>query len=204
MQPNNLTADDDTTNIQRAVTSFKNLNNDALAQLQNLNTRIQAHTGPWGELKGGDKDENGIMQMPYWMSDPLINELVTFIDTKGIEVRFDWSSWDEGRDWYKDTNEAKYSNLDVETALKLLTSVIRNNRYSDGALVSAFNDGNFPKIINWLAMTSPVVPVVELLPSMPEPTKPSTRKIVRIFLGITIAVPLVLILIAIIGFFILK
>ena len=40
--------------------------------------------------------------------------------------------------------------IDIEMALKLLTAVIRNDRFNEGALVRAFEDGSFPKIIQKL------------------------------------------------------
>ena len=67
-----------------------------------------------------------------------------------LVVSFDWSAWDEGREWYKNSNESKYEALDIPTALKLLTAVMRNDRFNEGALVSAFESGDFPKIINKL------------------------------------------------------
>lgn len=57
------------------------------------------------------------------------------------------SEWDEGRGWYADTNPAKYESLDHETALRLLTAVIRNDRFSEGALIGAFKGDTFPNII---------------------------------------------------------
>ncbi len=63
-------------------------------------------------------------------------------------VPFDWPDWQEGRDWYADEAESKYDTLDYETALKLITAVIRNDRFNDGAILRSFESGDFPKIIN--------------------------------------------------------
>jgi hypothetical protein len=133
------------------VNAFKNLPDEATKQLTNLNSRIQKHSGPWGESRGGDTDENGVMQMPWWEQNPLIGEFVKFMYDNNLIVNFDWGSWDKGREWYKSTDETKYDRLDVETALKLITAVVRNDRFHDGTLVNAFESGAFPKIINRLA-----------------------------------------------------
>ena len=69
---------------------------------------------------------------------------------KNLMVKFNWPEWQEGRDWYALQDDSKYAKLDVETCLKLLTAVIRNDRFNEGALVRAFEDGSFPKIIQKL------------------------------------------------------
>ena len=47
---------------------------------------------------------------------------------------------------FGDEDDDKYEKLDIETALKLLTAVIRNDRFNEGALVRAFDSGVFLKI----------------------------------------------------------
>lgn len=136
--------------IDKTVNAFSNLNDGDWEQLVDINTRIQSHKGAWGKSQGGDTDQDGVMQMPYWVSDPLVTEFVTYMYASELIVNFDWSAWDKGREWYKSTDKTKYDTLDIPTALKLLTAVIRNDRFSDGALVSAFESGDFPKIINKL------------------------------------------------------
>lgn len=123
------------------------LTNEDWQEIEDLNAQIQSHTGAWGEIKGGEKDESGIIEMPYAVTDPLINKFLELWYGKELIVQFEWSKWDEGRKWYADTSDQKYKTLDQETALKLLTAVIRNDRFNEGALLRAFEDGEFPKII---------------------------------------------------------
>lgn len=131
---------------------------DALAKLstedwkeiEDINSQIQAHIGAWGEIRGGELDSFGIIEMPYAVHDPLIDEFVRLWYEKNLAIPFDWASWQGGRDWYANENDTKYETLDGETALKLLTAVIRNNRFNEGALLSAFESGVFPKIIDKL------------------------------------------------------
>ncbi|MNY38196.1 hypothetical protein D3C86_1728040 [compost metagenome] len=101
-------------------------------------------------MLGGTKDESGVIEMPYSSPHPLISEFVQFMYDKDLILIFDWGSWDEGREWFMNSDESKYDRLDTETCLKLLTAVIRNNRFHDGALIAAFESGDFPKIINQL------------------------------------------------------
>lgn len=124
------------------------LTEDAHRRLQELNSRIQSHAGSWGEQHGGNKDENGVIEFPYWSQSPLIGEIVEFMYNYDLVITFDWGAWEEGRQWYKSEDESKYEKLDTEMALKLLTAVIRNDRFNEGALVNSFESGDFPKIIN--------------------------------------------------------
>ncbi|HPQ82201.1 MAG TPA: DUF6508 domain-containing protein [Candidatus Saccharimonas sp.] len=128
--------------------TVKNLSNDDWQQIEELNSQIQSHTGSWGKMEGGDKDESGAIQMPYASPDPLVHKFLEVWYDKDLVIPFDWSEWDEGREWYTKTDESKYDSLNFETALKLLTAVIRNDRFNEGALMNAFESGDFPKIIN--------------------------------------------------------
>ncbi|QQS69489.1 hypothetical protein IPP75_06320 [Candidatus Saccharibacteria bacterium] len=135
---------------EESVKAFSELSDETWEQFVDINNRVQSHEGSWGKTQGGETDENGVIQMPYWVSDPLISEFVAFFYGNEFIVNFKWSEWDEGRDWYKNSDESKYDALDVPTTLKLLTAVIRNDRFSDGALVGAFESGEFPRLINTL------------------------------------------------------
>lgn len=135
---------------EESVKAFSELGDETWEQFVDINNRVQSHEGSWGETRGGETDEKGVIQMPYSVPDPLVSEFVAFMYENELVVSFDWSAWDEGREWYKNSNESKYETLDIPTALKLLTAVMRNDRLNEGALVSAFESGDFPRIINKL------------------------------------------------------
>lgn len=113
-----------------------------------MNTKVQAHSGSWGDIKGGEKNADGSIQMPYAEHNPLIYELLDVLDDKNLLIPFNWSEWDEGRSWFANKDDSKYHTLDQETALKLITAVVRNGRFVEGAMLSAFQDGSIPKIYN--------------------------------------------------------
>jgi hypothetical protein len=130
------------------VDAVAKLSSDDWKQIEEINAQVQAHSGPWGEIKGGEKDADGVIQMPYADHNPLIYSLLDVLDDKNLMIPFDWSEWDEGREWFANADESKYDTLDQETALKLITAVVRNARFNEGALLRAFEDGDIPKIIN--------------------------------------------------------
>lgn len=133
------------------VSKFQTLSNTDIETLHSLNQRIQSYNGKWGERHSGKKLKSGANTLPYTEQNELIQEFVQFMYDKDLVINFDWSKWQEGRDWFASEDEAKYQDLDIETSLKLLTVVIRNDRFNEGALVRAFEDGMLPGIINQLA-----------------------------------------------------
>jgi hypothetical protein len=87
--------------------------------------------------------------MPFAEPDPLVWEFEqSWYRWHLVLTDFNWPAWSEGRQWYSAPDPAKYDRLDQLTALKLLTAVIRNNRFNEGALMGAFESGDFPKIID--------------------------------------------------------
>jgi len=126
-----------------------NLTDEDWREIEHLNARIQSHAGPWGGWGGGQEISPDVWQMPFAEPDPLVGEFEqSWYRWRLVLTDFNWSSWSEGRQWYSAPDPAKYDRLDQLTALKLLTAVIRNNRFNEGALMGAFESGDFPKIID--------------------------------------------------------
>jgi len=136
--------------IERAIETFHNLSDEDVAQLKDLNTRIQSHTGKWGVHRGGEKNPDGTIVMPWVQNDPLIYELLGFMDDKGLLITFKWAEWDEGSELFTSEDPIKYDNIDVETALKLISAAARKERFADGTLAWAFESGSFPKLVSRL------------------------------------------------------
>lgn len=141
---------DENKKIQNAVDNFKSMSDNDIQQLQNINARIQSHRGEWGIRHDDERTESGALIFPWIEQSLLIQEFVQFMYDKQLVVVFAWTEWQEGRDWYALNDDGKYNKLDVEIALKLITAVMRNDRFNDGALVRAFESDVIPKIIQKL------------------------------------------------------
>lgn len=113
-----------------------------------LNAKIQSHTEPWGTVVPAKQTGEKHYEVGYSLPSPLISEFVQIWHDKGLIVPFAWPDWQEGRDWFKDKDESKYDKLDDETALKLITAIIRNDRFNEGELYRGFDDGFMQKIID--------------------------------------------------------
>jgi hypothetical protein len=136
--------------INQAVELFNNLSGEDTATLKELNTKIQNHTGKWGTQKGGDRTASGSIEMPWIEKDPLIYEFLDFMDDKNLLPFFHWADWDEGSELFTSEAANKYDRTDIATALKLIYSAIRKDRFGEGTLVWAFESGQFTKLINRL------------------------------------------------------
>ncbi|GAB3494454.1 hypothetical protein GCM10027341_10640 [Spirosoma knui] len=103
-------------------------------------------TEKFGEIKGGDALPDGSITMPYWSSTNIVDKFFHAVNDLDIVPVYNWASWQEGKSLLDD-NSTDYNNLPIETLCKLLTVIIRADRFSDGYLVSMFANGNMLKII---------------------------------------------------------
>ncbi len=103
----------------------------------------------FGELKGGERNSDNTITFPYWETSELVSKFFETVHELGIVVVFDWTSWEEGNA-ILNNEQQNYEHLDTITLCKLLTTIIRADRFTDGYLVCCFKDGTIPKIIHSL------------------------------------------------------
>ena len=106
-------------------------------------------TEKFGEIKGGEKLENGSMADFYWSWSEIVDKAFNVITELNLNPIFDWSSWKEGKSFLND-NHFDYSELDTITLCKLLTTIIRADRFNNGFMISCFESGIITKIIKGL------------------------------------------------------
>jgi hypothetical protein len=133
--------------FKQAVEAFHNLSYEDTAKLKELNTRIQKHSAKWSVHKGGERNADGTIRMPWVQNDPLIYEFIDFMATKDLLPVFAWTEWDKGSELFTSEDPTKYDNIDIETALKLIYATTRKERFADGTLAWAFESGQFPKLV---------------------------------------------------------
>ena len=104
------------------------------------------NTSKFGSWAGGDKDERGYIQLPYSVPEPIVLQFLDIVYSIPIIIGFDWGAWDEGRNMAHDEN-FDFDNINLPTKCKLITAVVRNDRFCEGALVSAFDSGLVLRIL---------------------------------------------------------
>ncbi len=103
-------------------------------------------TSKFGEWAGGEKDEKEIIQFPYCIEAPIVSQFLEIVYGLPIIISFGWSAWEEGRKMASDGN-FDFDTLDLPTKCKLITAIVRNDRFCEGALVSAFESGLILRIL---------------------------------------------------------
>lgn len=121
--------------------------NRYITNLKSLIKSIDEYKGLWFEdrsIKKGDE----ISYIPW--TAPITYEAMKFLYDNNLIITFNWSDWDEGRNFFKNKNQNKYDALNKEWVLKLLTAVARNDRFCDGAWASLFESGDAQKLFKRL------------------------------------------------------
>ena len=104
------------------------------------------NTEVFGKWAGGEKNKDRVFSMPYMDLNETVGEFLKLVYNIPIIISYDWGSWDEGRriagDAYFD-----FDTIDIPVKCKIITAIVRNDRYCEGALVSAFESGLILKIL---------------------------------------------------------
>jgi hypothetical protein len=101
------------------------------------------------EINSSEKLIDGAIPFPNVNSSMIINKVFNLIHELNLVPAFDWTSWEEGIN-ILNNHEFDYAKLDTITLCKLLTTIIRADRFNDGFLVSCFENGIVSKIIKAL------------------------------------------------------
>ncbi|HOT90863.1 MAG TPA: DUF6508 domain-containing protein [Anaerolineae bacterium] len=104
------------------------------------------NTSKFGEWKGGKKDPDGSITMPWCETAPIVQKFLDAVYFIPVIISFDWGSWEEGRRIASNV-DFDFDTLDIVTKCKLITAIVRNDRFCEGALVSAFESGLILKIL---------------------------------------------------------
>ena len=90
--------------------------------------------------------EEDISLSPQYIEHRVVEEFREIVYSMPIMIDFNWASWDDGRKIVGDEN-FDYCSIDIPTKCKIISAIIRNDRFCDGALVSAFESGLILKIL---------------------------------------------------------
>ena len=100
----------------------------------------------FGEIRGMEEIRPGVLTFPYCESSALVNRFVELAYDSCLVIDFDWPHWEEGRN-LASGDLSEIDSLDLITLCKLMTAIIRNDRFCEGALVESFESGLTQKIL---------------------------------------------------------
>ena len=84
--------------------------------------------------------------MPYTENAEIVSGFIDVVHDIPVIISFDWGSWNEGRRIARD-EKFDFNTIDIPAKCKLITAIVRNDRFYEGALVNAFESGLILRII---------------------------------------------------------
>lgn len=116
------------------------------ARLRDVADRVAAHDGSFAKWVTPDREPNGVVQLSYSAWGPLLEEAVQAAYDLGLVVPFAWPEWEEGRRLVA-AGTFDPATLTWAQTVGLLTALIRQDRFSEGALAEAFDAGTVPGLL---------------------------------------------------------
>ena len=129
-------------NYLENINSFSELNWKPLIELI---PEIEK-TKKFGEFSGDIIKENDTITIPFSIHGEIVSQFLDIVYKMPIIIDFHWSDWDEGRTMASDEN-FDFDTIDIPTKCKLITALVRNDRFCDGVLIEAFESGLILRIL---------------------------------------------------------
>lgn len=79
-------------------------------------------------------------QFPHYVPEEIVNIFFEIVHRIGIIIPFDWTRWETGRLILKD-KDFDFSTISLIDKCKVITMLIRLDRFSEGTFVEAFESG---------------------------------------------------------------
>jgi len=115
-----------------------------LAELGTFLPRFAAPGFVGGTWEEAERAPDGSLPLPSVALDDDVRDLEALLYRRGVLVAFDWPAWStEGQRLLA----AGVDGLDQRTLRRLLTMLVRADRFTTGTLLGAFADGTLPELL---------------------------------------------------------
>ncbi|MBN2699158.1 MAG: hypothetical protein JXR52_10055 [Bacteroidales bacterium] len=108
--------------------------------LFDLIPEIEATVKFGADYQESPRNEDGSINLPHVFGSEIIYKFQEIFYDISIMVGFDWGSWEEGKEMINN-KDFDYGTLDIPTKCKIITTIVRANRFSEGFLVRCFENG---------------------------------------------------------------
>jgi hypothetical protein len=115
-------------------------------------------TNVFGKLTGSQKLADGSVSFPYWSEGEVVSKFYNTAYMLGLVVAYDWAAWHEGIDMLNDNHEA-IDEFEIEDLCKLLTIMIRCDKFCEGYLVNCFERGLVVRVLEAMEVKVATAPV---------------------------------------------
>ena len=96
------------------------------------------------KIREGSIHEHSL-SFPLYEEDKIIQKFRDIAYNLKIVIPFNWMKWKEGEELYN--RNIEYLDLDIITLCKLITAIIRNDRFCEGFLIDAFENRKILKLL---------------------------------------------------------
>jgi hypothetical protein len=103
-------------------------------------------TKSFGRLVGSKRMPDGNMSVPFWLENEIVSKVFNTAYLLGIVLVFDWASWQEGIDILNNP-DADFNQYNLETLCKLLTFIVRCDKFCEGYMINSFETGRMARIL---------------------------------------------------------
>lgn len=139
-----------------AAEARKELSTADWSDLRALAARLRTHEGPFSTHVPPRPQPDGVIVMGYVTLGALAMEAFDFVYAHRLIVPFDWPGWDRGRELL---NRRPFDALALSWSetVGLITTLVRQDRFCEGALADAFEHGVMAALFGRLADFAPAV-----------------------------------------------
>ncbi len=103
-------------------------------------------TDKFGEWDYGNTSSENVVEEAICVPIPIVSKFLDIIYKSPLIIVFDWPSWTEGNRLLEKLDE-HIDTMDLLTLCKLLTMIVRSDRFCEGCLVHEFESGKILMII---------------------------------------------------------
>ncbi|WP_052041751.1 DUF6508 domain-containing protein [Paracoccus sphaerophysae] len=115
---------------------------EGLSALAAFLPSIRAPDFSSGTWKGGEQQADGSIQMPWFAQSDAISDFVKAAYDLDWVRSFDWPEWTQTEEAFRLRNDPEaLAGATADQLAKLLTVVIRQDRFAEGSLAEAFDNG---------------------------------------------------------------
>ena len=103
----------------------------------------------FGKIQESQNRTGAYLEFPHWVYTSKIADFNRMVYEMDIVIVFDWMEWKEGQAMLKNPDQ-EYGHLDGATLCKLITLIVRAERFYEGYLHNCFENGSVLRIVTSL------------------------------------------------------
>lgn len=128
------------TNREECLLHLAQMSGDQWKKIEDLFSEIQSSSS-FGKWETSAPQEDGSISLPYVQPSETMQHFIELMYALELVASFDWTSWDEGQRLLQ-RQELPIGDNDAWTACRLITTMIRSDRFVEGSLLAFFQRGH--------------------------------------------------------------